>query len=610
MEALWDANMPRDKRASENEQLCRRVGKRWREMNQEDKKPYLDMAVEDKARYHREIEAMKANRRRSRYSTGVRSAAQRALNSSLGMSQQHSSSGSGVPASSRSRAKNSARSVASPSVSGSQSRSKINKKTMNGNDSVSTKGATSKKGKMQVESTSGTVSRNRSNVSSTTGVNEASSSRRNRRKNSLNASSSNRNSSNLSKQTTRGVKKEGKWPPIQEGDSGKVLSIERKGSIRNKLPRSAASFRQLAGAHGKGQSRKVKSEQGNEKEKSKTMTVVQHHLNPDHRIILLKQKRQRGMIGASTNLIDASAKKEKKFKSHSSNGPKSARMSSKISGSRQELKKPGKSRSVSTGSANSPPQDANASDSAGTGTSSKTRKRMQRLSNVFAIGYQSFPEIADRSWEGTSGGAANSRRGEGEVSPPEAKLDELRENSGSNSGSGSMSSDERDMDMGKSGWAITQDATNRFNTFLSSLDDESERKILRAPKVDTSLFTQEVKKGLGNQTNSSDTGPQFEFLGPAGDINLAQGIARSSILSSETGEGLQAAEASDKSSGGSAREEDYESKLQYRATSSTEKILPDKQAVNLCDWVLGSEGFDDGPNLPESLTHGSNLPSA
>ncbi|CEL94055.1 unnamed protein product [Vitrella brassicaformis CCMP3155] len=37
--------------------IHKKMGKEWREMEDEDKKPYIDMAEEDQQRYEREIEA-------------------------------------------------------------------------------------------------------------------------------------------------------------------------------------------------------------------------------------------------------------------------------------------------------------------------------------------------------------------------------------------------------------------------------------------------------------------------------------------------------------------------------------------------------------------------
>ncbi|CEL96638.1 unnamed protein product [Vitrella brassicaformis CCMP3155] len=37
--------------------INKKMGKEWREMEDEDKKPYIDMAKEDQQRYEREVEA-------------------------------------------------------------------------------------------------------------------------------------------------------------------------------------------------------------------------------------------------------------------------------------------------------------------------------------------------------------------------------------------------------------------------------------------------------------------------------------------------------------------------------------------------------------------------
>eukprot|EP00466_Bigelowiella_natans_P004498 jgi/Bigna1/141949/aug1.66_g16657 len=58
---MWDADTPREQRAHENEQLCRLVGKQWREMGADEKAPFLKMADEDKDRYKREVAEMEKN---------------------------------------------------------------------------------------------------------------------------------------------------------------------------------------------------------------------------------------------------------------------------------------------------------------------------------------------------------------------------------------------------------------------------------------------------------------------------------------------------------------------------------------------------------------------
>eukprot|EP00954_Amorphochlora_amoebiformis_P018576 1327066-Amorphochlora_amoeboformis.AAC.1 len=90
LQKVWNADTPREQRASENEQISRLVGIKWREMSQQEKKPYLDMAAEDKARYRREVAAIR-NAATSRISRSASLAAAASIASDLSSTRAHGS---------------------------------------------------------------------------------------------------------------------------------------------------------------------------------------------------------------------------------------------------------------------------------------------------------------------------------------------------------------------------------------------------------------------------------------------------------------------------------------------------------------------------------------